>query len=132
MVLPASALSNPRQPALGPGKHHSSQPTPRKRHQNPGARTASGSANTTAASASANVEAVPAGRRNNRASNNTPIISRVRTVGKAKPAAAVYSAAMTKADITAACGRGQYRPIRGHRQNASRANSAPKPASKQQ
>src|SRR3546814_19018750 len=102
MVLTACALSNPRQPALAPGKHHSSQPTPRKLNQNPGASTANGSANTTAASASANVDAVPAGRRNNRASNNTPIISRVRTVGKAKPAAAVYSADLQKADSTPA------------------------------
>src|SRR3546814_14129619 len=105
-------------------------PTPRKLNQNPGASTASGSTSSTAVNASANVDAVPAGRRSRRASSNTPIINRVRTVGKAKPAAAVYRAAMTNADIAAACGRGQYRPNRGHSQHASGPNNGTTPATR--
>ena len=71
------------------GKHQSSQPTPAKLSQNPGASTDRGSNSNTAIRASANDSALDCARRRSFATSTTAIIKSVRTVGKAKPASAV-------------------------------------------
>ncbi len=71
------------------GKHQSSQPTPAKLSQKPGASTDSGSNSNTARRASAKDSLPDCARRSSFASNTTAIISSVRTVGNAKPASAV-------------------------------------------
>ncbi len=102
------ALRNPRsQPCSRPGRHQISHSTPAKLSQKPGARTASGSNNSIASAASDSDWATVARRRLQRAVATTAIISTVRTVGSAKPAAAAYSAAPATAAAAAPIGRGR-------------------------
>jgi hypothetical protein len=92
-VATACASKKPRNCAFqlrspSPGRHHSSQATPPKLSQKPGASTDSGSTSNTAIVASANASTARCARRNRRASTTSAIISTVRTVGSAKPATA--------------------------------------------
>jgi hypothetical protein len=93
IVATACAPKNPprcaRQPCWPlPGRHHSSQATPPKLSQKPGASTDSGSARSIAINASASVSAARCARRSSRASTTSQIISTVRIVGNANPATA--------------------------------------------
>jgi len=87
---PRKPRNHPRQPrGVSPCRHHSSQATPPKLSQKPGASTDSGSASSIASSARASASAAPWLRRSNRASTAMPIISAVRSVGSASPASSV-------------------------------------------
>ena len=70
------------------GRHQASQATPPKLSQNPAASSDNGSNTRTASIASASTSTRRTWRRARRASTTTAIISTVRTVGNANPAAA--------------------------------------------
>lgn len=90
IVATACALAKPRSNDVSPrGRHHTSHATPHTLSQKPAPSRDNGSTTIIAVTASASAAKGDSGRRTRRAPATTAIINVVRTVGSAKPDAAV-------------------------------------------